>query len=602
MDEKPKSIWKKSLKLPGLFLGWLILIAATMFVFLLMALFIGGSFARVLNLSDLTKTLIASLVIATMAFGLWLFIRWLCCWRNVKRSLFALACFATLVALVYAEENWRGKRAWENYRREWEARGEKFDLKDYIPPPVPNEQNLAMTEIMFSAYGDVLTRNGKVVPYEQRVIRNQDTNAVAQLSRLHFYLGTEELKNDGMGYWVKSTVSDLKVLQDWYRELGTRTNLFAVPAQPNTPAAAVLLALGKYDSTIEELRQASQLSECRFPLNYEIENPAEILLPHLAKLKGSSQLLRLRALAELQAGQSDKALADMQLALRLSEGIRTEPFLISHLVRIAITEIMLQPIYEGLANHQWTDSQLVTLDVELAKLDFLADFKFCMRTERAWSSGIIDYLNKGRRYKKYEELTRMDFDLKEDGTTAAQLNKFALAAGFSLMPSGWFEQNKLAIARIHEQRLLRIADEESHQILPKICNEISPRLANWKSSPLNFFVKLMLPAMANTSRKCAREQISVDLARAAIALERYRLVHGEFPASLDMLEPQFISAVPHDVIGGQPLKYHREPGGQFVLYSIGWNEADDGGVTYIPPGGTLPNFDKGDWVWRYPQK
>ena len=33
----------------------------------------------------------------------------------------------------------------------------------------------------------------------------------------------------------------------------------------------------------------------------------------------------------------------------------------------------------------------------------------------------------------------------------------------------------------------------------------------------------------------------VDLARTAIALERYRLARGEFPESLDALAPQFIA-------------------------------------------------------------
>ena len=54
---------------------------------------------------------------------------------------------------------------------------------------------------------------------------------------------------------------------------------------------------------------------------------------------------------------------------------------------------------------------------------------------------------------------------------------------------------------------------------------------------------------------------------------------------------QFIAKLPHDIIGGQPLKYRRTADGQFVLYSIGWNEKDDGGV----PGKT---DTEGDWVWR----
>jgi hypothetical protein len=93
------------------------------------------------------------------------------------------------------------------------------------------------------------------------------------------------------------------------------------------------------------------------------------------------------------------------------------------------------------------------------------------------------------------------------------------------------------------------------------------------------------------------------LARTAIALERYRLAHGEYPGSLDALAPQFMEKVPHDIIGGQPLHYRRTNDGQFVLYSVGWNETDDGGVVVFAKGST-PSVDinQGDWVWRYPTR
>ena len=111
----------------------------------------------------------------------------------------------------------------------------------------------------------------------------------------------------------------------------------------------MLLALSKYDSAIKELRQASKLPDSRFPLEYDKEDPWAILLPHLAALKGCAQVLQLRAIAELQNSQSEQALDDVILMLRLTGSIRTEPFLISHLVRIAILQIALQPVWEGLA-------------------------------------------------------------------------------------------------------------------------------------------------------------------------------------------------------------------------------------------------------------
>jgi len=110
--------------------------------------------------------------------------------------------------------------------------------------------------------------------------------------------------------------------------------------------------------------------------------------------------------------------------------------------------------------------------------------------------------------------------------------------------------------------------------------------------------------LANASVKFVQAQTVTDLAHVAIALERYQLARGEFPETLAALDPQFIAKLPHDVMNGQPLKYRRTTDGSFVLYSVGWNETDDGGVVVrkIGKDGKEGGADQdvGDWVWRYP--
>ena len=100
------------------------------------------------------------------------------------------------------------------------------------------------------------------------------------------------------------------------------------------------------------------------------------------------------------------------------------------------------------------------------------------------------------------------------------------------------------------------------------------------------------------AKRIAYGQNAADMARVAIALERYRLVQGNYPEKLDALAPRFIESLPHDVIGGQPLKYHRTDNGQFALYSVGWNGTDDGGAVFPPEDSSFGNESgKGDWVW-----
>ena len=96
-------------------------------------------------------------------------------------------------------------------------------------------------------------------------------------------------------------------------------------------------------------------------------------------------------------------------------------------------------------------------------------------------------------------------------------------------------------------------------------------------TPFNFLAAMALPNFVKATQTTARNQTLANEAFIACGLERYRLAQGEYPETLEALVPQFAEKLPHDIIGGQPLKYHRAANGGFVLYSVGWNEKDDGG-------------------------
>ena len=107
----------------------------------------------------------------------------------------------------------------------------------------------------------------------------------------------------------------------------------------------------------------------------------------------------------------------------------------------------------------------------------------------------------------------------------------------------------------------------------------------------------MHPAIASAVKKFAHVQTQLNLTRTACALERFRLAHGTYPESLAALAPQFIAAVPHDLINGQPLHYRRTDDGKFLLYSVAWNESDDGGQVAKTKTGSV-DWKNGDWVWK----
>ena len=74
---------------------------------------------------------------------------------------------------------------------------------------------------------------------------------------------------------------------------------------------------------------------------------------------------------------------------------------------------------------------------------------------------------------------------------------------------------------------------------------------------------------------------STRVARAAIAIERYRIAHGgELPSTLDALVPQYLDAQPIDPYSGKPLHY-QHAGANYVVYSEFTNRKDDGGRLWL---------------------
>ena len=70
---------------------------------------------------------------------------------------------------------------------------------------------------------------------------------------------------------------------------------------------------------------------------------------------------------------------------------------------------------------------------------------------------------------------------------------------------------------------------------------------------------------------------SARVARAAIAVERYRLAHnGQLPETLDQTVPAFLPVVPTDPYSGRSIRFVRIDGG-YKVYGVSFDRVDDGG-------------------------
>ncbi|HVM59483.1 MAG TPA: hypothetical protein VMV72_01325 [Verrucomicrobiae bacterium] len=510
------------------------------------------------------------------------FLNWSFSWNGAHYFLITVAVIITVIAAYYAEENLRGRRAWARCREQLEADGATLDWKALIPKPVPDDQNFAATPFIASWF----------VPSNH-----------ASTTGLNYW------KNDNYGRAIAAVYSLEAPQKDGYRhfmDLVTWGAAFdAIRAGKLAPnrsaesgpldresrvkaAPAVLEGLETNAAVLAELRAVSQRPYARYPVNYDVPEPFAILLPHLNGVRNICRRLQLEACAELAVGQSEEALQDVKLSLRVADSLKGEPFLISYLVRVACLHHAMQPIWEGLAEHAWSDAQLRETETRLQQYDFVADLKPTFDAERSCGIGIIDYI---KHTGKVGELTDSG---RDEGLGIARL-----------APSGWLDQEQVSYCRLFDLQMAGAFDTAARRVFPRqlTSNERALGRAFHDRNPFVVILvqhrvlsAMLLPALGRVVVKGATAQVATDQAVLGCALERYRLANGRFPETLGALAPQFTSQLPHDVITGEPYKYRLTKDGRFVLYSVGWNEKDDGGV----PGKTLFDEKEGDWVWQYP--
>src|SRR5207302_1743809 len=73
-------------------------------------------------------------------------------WRILWLALAGLAALLLLLALLYGEENWRGRRAWTASQRPLAAKGVDFNWHSLAPPPVPDADNFATTPFLAALF------------------------------------------------------------------------------------------------------------------------------------------------------------------------------------------------------------------------------------------------------------------------------------------------------------------------------------------------------------------------------------------------------------------------------------------------------------------
>ena len=650
---------KSGIQITKIFLLWLIFFVA----FFLMML-VADALSHTPVRSVYPGHLAASAMIATGLMGLWLLVRWLCNRRHLGRFSVGLAIFATVVAIIYLEEDWRGKRAWENFKADAGARGAILDWAKFIPPAVPDDQNFfaASTNIAirfkkaqtdaetkaaencrwlptsFSGtnYFSALSATNPIVAALVTVAsgttvtdRKQydlaakfdapDTSQKAQdlirktIGRIAdgatgIEISEHQISNPVPVQILLTSGSPIQAAElytlvptDLTTNLGKflifggsnvfNFKIFIFLSGPMTSVAEYLKWSDQFEPAFDDLREA--LKRPAAVLQGDYSEPAMIPIPNFVAMRTAAQMLAQRAQCYMLLNEPDKAVRQIILMHDLCRILHRPPAgrpvtLVESMINVAIAGLYVATIQDGFRWHVWQEPQLAALQQQLENEDLPALVVDSLKSEEVFASAeLIDTPTATLRKRIWIGKSSVPW---EGLVSPSYLY-------FNFGPRGWVYQNAIHHVKWMQQ-FLQTYDVSNQLIYPKVVAGWTKGVEHFNGwAPYSYWEAIFMPNLLKAAQVTTFNQTQVNEAAIACALERYHLKNGRYPDTLDVLVPQFIEKLPHDIIGGQPLHYRRTDDGKFLLYSVGWNEKDDGGATgMITPG--RGDYDKGDWVWR----
>jgi hypothetical protein len=505
-------------------------------------------------------------------------------------------------ALFYAVELWRGKRAWAAVTREAQTRGESLDYKTLRAPQPPDERNFARAPLFAPFFESP----------PQTSFSQFRTELSPQLLEIERFAVRFHQHHTLFGPWFAGNETDLAELWRFHFPKQSRTREvssadadspgenISAPTPAHTSgvtnemeaAAALLAELEKFRSVLDELRPFSERPESWFPLDERLRGT--LFKPPHRTIDGLLRLLRMRASAELALDRTEAALDDVHFILRLANlGRRKpQPTSVAYALHHSAVVDALQPLWEGLGRRCWMAAQIAEVQRQLEALDLLSDYPDSVRADALSMAAFVESLIPTSRRMPARQL----FDTADEQRTLDFLRL--------IYPVGWSLQNQAAVHQFHFQTTSRYLDVNTRRVVGRR-HGTEPGGLFTSSDPL--FPLLMTPRALqmydDASESFPLAQTAVDLATVACALERHRLANSEFPPTLDALAPRFAAKLPNDIITGEPLKYRRTDDGGFVLYSVGFNQVDDGGRPCVRcknwRGELEPRFDldQNDWAW-----
>ena len=490
----------------------------------------------------------------------------------LKRLSVTILGIVVFLFLFLLEERFRGQISLARLKKSLAAQGEKIDPSDFALPPSKEENGVPAIRRAIPQL-----KPGTILP-------NDGPPKMELLPSGHAIVGFQESE------WV----SDHKT-NSW--------NAFALEWKTN-------------ETILFQIRDALEKPVLNSDLNYALA--PHLPFTNLASCRKLSFWFGGGSELSLHEGKNTEALERLLPQIRLPRLIESDRLAISELVRIALAAIAKNATWEALQYEGWTDEDLRKIQAAWEREEFIDSTITALQGELVFDEATYQVMRRSNKetfqilFGMEEFLAGTDWEppvwetvlrRAPGGDAAVEFLKKQIFC--RIWSFAWSHQHQYRSAR----GINRLLQTTRAFAKGKSFSEVRVAIEQFKSEaiPKNFYDSLRYPeplspfSLANVIEKTARVQTERSMTLCAVALQRYALRNGKFPASLNLLVPEFIGSVPIDYFDGEPMKYFLNDDGTVTLYSVGEDGQDNQGNSSLVSGKSGRSiWDRKDAVWPAP--
>jgi hypothetical protein len=334
---------------------------------------------------------------------------------------------------------------------------------------------------------------------------------------------------------------------------GTELACDLMCADGSAPSPQALAMAGchvsDHQAVLDAIDQASELPGASYPIP-AYTSPLDLVVPELPAFRKAQMLCGTAAALSAARGDPDGAAASLVRGAQVLRSLGDCPTLIHFLMRAGSASLWVAAVEQSLMLTELPPDALTDLRGAVAAERRSQDLRMAFYAERAMGYSAISGEVPG--------------------------------AGGLRDPRhrtpGWVKEDEL-LHISHVSDMIEALDLPVHERIDR-ADALQSRLEERIMAHPRRYVgsAMLLPVLPEVIAEQVRVEALLTAAEVGLAVEQWRMAHGDWPESLDPLVPALLAELPPDPFTGRPLQY-TVADDTAIVYSVGADLQDDGGTS-----------------------